>query len=418
MAEIKKIKKLLEMELNIPNYQRPYKWENRNIEELLSDINVAINESTHYSDYKYRIGTIIIHKNKNGQLDIVDGQQRVISLTLLYLYLDSDYENSITKIKFDNPITQKNIKDNYRFIQEWFSLKGDKDKDLFLEALEKTLEVVIIEVEHQSEAFQLFDSQNTRGKALDPHDLLKAYHLREMRNDLYEMEHSVEVWESKDSSKIRELFDTYLYPIINWSHCKNTKEFTAKEIDTFKGIKEDSAYTYAKRAFKSMPYFQITESFIAGSYFFEMVDHYLEMLADINRALEEKFTDLNKIIESKEYNASVGFTYSKELFKCALLCYYDRFHNFEEMAVKKLFIWSFMIRTDMENLGYDTINKYAIGAENDAYTNKIAMFSVISNARKHSDISNQKMLLRQDGKARTDKWKRLYKEIEKYLLFN
>ena len=262
------------------------------------------------------------------------------------------------------------------------------------------------------------NSQNTRGKALDPHDLLKAYHLREMRNDLYEMEHSVEVWETKDSSKIRKLFDTYLYPIINWSHCKNNKEFTAKEIDTFKGIKEDSTYTYAKRAFKSMPYFQITESFIAGSYFFEMVDHYLEMLADINRALEEKFTDIYKIIESKEDNDSVGFTYSKELFKCALLCYYDRFHNFEEMAVKKLFIWSFMIRTDMEHLGYDTINKYAIGDENDAYTNKIAMFSVISNARKHSDISNLKLFLRQGGKAKAGKWSHLYKEIEKYLSFN
>lgn len=418
MAKIKSIKDLLKMELNIPNYQRPYKWENRNIEDLLSDINIAINESEHYSDYKYRIGTIIIHKNNKGQFDIVDGQQRVISLTLLYLYLQPNYKNSITEIKFDNSTTQNNIKDNYRFIQEWFSLKGNNYKDLFLKALDKTLEVVIIEVKHQSEAFQLFDSQNTRGKALDPHDLLKAYHLREMRNDLYEMEHSVEVWETKDSSKIRKLFDTYLYPIINWSHCKNTKEFTAKEIDTFKGIKEDSTYTYAKRAFKSMPYFQITESFIAGSYFFEMVDHYLEMLADINRALEEKFTDIYKIIESKEDNDSVGFTYSKELFKCALLCYYDRFHNFEEMAVKKLFIWSFMIRTDMEHLGYDTINKYAIGDENDAYTNKIAMFSVISNARKHSDISNLKLFLRQGGKAKAGKWSHLYKEIEKYLSFN
>ena len=420
MAKIKSIKDLLKMELNIPNYQRPYKWENKNIEDLLSDISIAINESTRYTNFKYRIGTIILHninsRKKNVQYDIVDGQQRVISLTLLYLCLNPNFDNSILKIKFDNIITQKNINDNFRFLKEWFALKDEACRKSFLNALEQTLEVVIIVVDRADEAFQLFDSQNSRGKSLDPHDLLKAYHLREMRNDLYEMEHSVEVWESKKSSEIRDLFDIYLYPIINWSLCRKTKDFTSKEIDIFKGIKEDSAYTYAKRAFKSMPYFQITEPFIAGNSFFEMVDHYLEMLADINRALEEKFADLNKIVENKKYNESVGFTYAKELFKCVLLCYYDRFHNFEEMAVKKLFIWSFMIRVDMENLGYDTINRYAIGVDDkDAYTNKYAMFSIISNARKHTDISNLKIYLKQD--KRTEKWEPLRKQLGGYLSF-
>ena len=33
------------------------------------------------------------------------------------------------------------------------------------------------------EAFRVFDSQNYRGKALAPHDLLKAHHLREMREE-------------------------------------------------------------------------------------------------------------------------------------------------------------------------------------------------------------------------------------------
>jgi hypothetical protein len=50
---------------------------------------------------------------------------------------------------------------------------------------------VIINVDKVEEAFQLFDSQNTRGKELDPHDLLKAYHLREMKRYPYEMEHAV-----------------------------------------------------------------------------------------------------------------------------------------------------------------------------------------------------------------------------------
>ena len=59
------------------------------------------------------------------------------------------------------------------------------------------------------------------------------------------------------------------------------------------------------------------------------------------------------------------------------------------MAIIRLFTWAYMIRCDMSSLGFDTINKYAIGdATNAAYTNKIAMFSFIANARKHSDIGN------------------------------
>ena len=41
-----------------------------------------------------------------------------------------------------------------------------------------SVSVITMPQERLSEAFQLFDSQNNRGKSLEPHDLLKAYHLR------------------------------------------------------------------------------------------------------------------------------------------------------------------------------------------------------------------------------------------------
>ena len=47
-----------------------------------------------------------------------------------------------------------------------------------------------------------------------------------------------------------------------------------------------------------------------------------------------------------------------------------------------------MIRIDMQHLGYDTINKYAIGEYNVQYSNNLPVFSLIANARKHADISN------------------------------
>ena len=401
------------MNLSIPDYQRPYKWDVQNIMDLLGDIENAIAEYEKYGeDYKYRIGTIILYKKGNGQYDIVDGQQRTISLVLLKLCLEPTFSCSILEKGFRSKASQANIHKNYTLINEWFSLK-ENDKPKYKKALRDILEVVVIDVKKIQEAFQLFDSQNTRGKELDPHDLLKAYHLREMKQYPYEMEHAVTKWEAKDTSKIRELFDLYLFPIWNWSHGIKSKTFTAKEINTYKGISELSTYTYARRASKAMPYFQITEPFIAGNDFFEMVDHYLQLLDDVKKEISgnEKFSSINEILSKK--NNSTGYGYAKNLFYCALLCYYDKFHNFDEMAVKKIFTWALMIRVDMENLGFDSINKYSIGDENSRYTNVIPMFSKISFARVHTEISSlQIKVKREPDIPASEKWVELYNQLK------
>lgn len=428
MAEIKSINELLKMEIDIPDYQRPYKWTIQNIEELLGDISTAINQAGLYrTPFKYRVGTIILHENEHGIFDVVDGQQRIISLLLIKQCIETGVKCPISKKKFSNKITQTNIHDNYMFIREWFSLKNKDDKKNFIRAFDEILEVVVISVEKVSEAFQLFDSQNTRGKSLDPHDLLKAYHLREMKKYPYEMEHAVTKWESKDTNQIRELFDLFLFPVWNWSRGLKSKPFTAKEIDTYKGIPESSTYSYARRASKAMPCFQITETFISGNDFFEMVDHYLYLIHDIKKEIfnNQDFAEIKSIIcNGKEVSSikemdsvkygSAGFVYARNLFYCALLCYYDKFHNFDEMAVKKLFTWAFMIRVDMENLGFDSINKYAIGDDdNSRYTNAVAMFSKISFARLHNEISSLQIKVKRDpDRANHDKWNNLYKKLK------
>ena len=312
------------------------------------------------------------------------------------------------------------------FIKEWFSLKDDDVKKNFIKAFNDILEVVVICVDKVSEAFQLFDSQNTRGKALDPHDLLKAYHLREMKKYPYEMEHAVTKWEAKDTEKIRELFELYLFPIWNWSRGIKSRPFTAKEIDTYKGIEESSTYSYARRASRAMPYFQITEPFIAGNDFFEMVEHYMYLLCDVKSEIYNnlRFEEIRRVLcGDKNVDTfedmdrirfdSAGFRYTRNLFYCALLCYYDKFHNFDEMAVKKIFSWAFMLRVDMENLGFDSINKYAIGDENLRYTNTVAMFSKINQARVHNEISGlQIKVLREQDESMNEKWNNLYKTIK------
>lgn len=419
-AYVCSVSDLLNMEIKIPNYQRPYKWSEKNIDDLLNDIRQSIKQRKIFKDdFKYRIGSVILHEepDKPNKFNIVDGQQRLISLTLLAKYLgfqfikDKDFDYSILTKKYTNKITQSNIFNNYQKIKEWFSFYQDTEdeniKSEFLQAFKNTLEVVVIIVHKESEAFQLFDSQNSRGKALDPHDLLKAYHLREMKDDPYEMMHSVARWESIKTESIGSLFEDFLYPILKWSQQEKNIYFTSKQIDVYKGINEDSGYTYAKRIYKSMPVFQITEPFIAGESFFNFVDHYLKLLQDI-------MTQFNNYEDEKisawlnEKHRGTGFNYAKNLFYCVFLAYYDKFHNFNPMVIKKLFTWAFMIRVDMQHLGADTIRKYAIG-EDAGYSNVKPMFKIIRNARLEKEIANLKINYKNDAANFGD----LYADIQR-----
>ena len=410
--DILPVSECLQLNLSIPEYQRPYKWSVLSIDTMLGDINNAIQQSLAFSNYKYRIGTIILHKS-DQILDVVDGQQRLISLTLISKYLDNGFNNAILQTKFYDKSTQKHIHDNYIHIREWFSLRDDETKESFKKALSNVLEMVVIQVGKESEAFQLFDSQNTRGRALDPHDLLKAFHLREMQNDKYEMEYAVTKWEAKDVSQIRELFSVYLFPIFNWSRCTKTWTFTDHDIDTYKGIPASSTYTYARRAGKASPYFQLTEPFIAGSDFFDMVDHYLRTLTNIKHELATNtvFEPLRTFCLPQKHS-SAGLTHVRNLFYAVLLFYYDKFHNMDELAVKKLFMWAFMLRMDLRSLGADSVNKYAIGEWSGNYTNYIALFSKISLARLHTEIGNIQIAI--DARfLETDEQKSLYELLKK-----
>lgn len=382
--EIISVYDCLRKNLGVPKYQRPYKWDVKNVTDLLLDIEHAIDERKLYADFKYRVGTIILHRDDDS-FQIVDGQQRIISLTLLNCYLDADFNNSILQNLFYDNITFNHIHNNFQCIKEWFSLRNEEDKSSFIDALKNILEVVVIYVEKESEAFQLFDSQNTRGRALDPHDLLKAYHLREMHNDSSDMENAVNNWETKEVTKIRELFSDYLFPIWNWSRGFKTWNFTDKDIDTYKGVSIDCPYTFARRTYKAMPCFQITEPFISGNDFFEMVNHYLQMLQHIEVVWmnSQSWKALCNCFENGR--SSIGIKHVIKLYKAAVLLYYDRFHNLDKLSLKKLFLWAFMLRIELDNLSFDSINKYAIG---NGMSNSISIFSVISQARKHTDISN------------------------------
>ena len=248
-----------------------------------------------------------------------------------------------------------------------------------------------------------------------------------MRHDKYSMIHAVKKWEEKDSKEINNLFDWYLFPILNWSNKEKTTEFTVDDIDVYKGVSDSSTYSYARRIISCNSHLQIPDFFVAGNDFFEFVDYYILLTVDIVREISTNpnFENIKTIL--KIYKVPQNFSdllelnkiepaisYVRTLFFNVLLCYYDKFHNFDEMAIKKLFMWTMMIRVDMDKLGYDTINNYSIGDWNDRYTNHIPMFFTIRKARNHTEISNLKILTENENitfNSYKAERKALYKEL-------
>lgn len=85
----------------------------------------------------------------------------------------------------------------------------EKEKERLKGYIENNCELIVVITKDISEAFQFFDSQNARGKALYPHDLLKAYHLREMAGvSEEETEKIVKGWEQVSQSNLANLLAT------------------------------------------------------------------------------------------------------------------------------------------------------------------------------------------------------------------
>ena len=68
--KITKIKELLNMDLTLPSYQRPYSWSVKSTNTLFMDTYGAFKDGID----EYRLGSVILHKEGFGKYNIVDGQ--------------------------------------------------------------------------------------------------------------------------------------------------------------------------------------------------------------------------------------------------------------------------------------------------------------------------------------------------------
>ena len=238
--------------LTVPEYQRPYKWTVRNAIQLLDDIIEARNNNKKV----YRVGTLILHKDQDseGQLryNIVDGQQRTITFSLLlYALYELEKPKDRRNIDFlnqqvsDNQFSLHNIPNNLNALRRRIYKRYEGDENLdhirdmkrLRDFIEKQCELIVVITDDVSEAFQFFDSQNARGKALYPHDLLKADHLREMADiDEQKTEQIVKEWEKIPQHELASFFGDYLYRLKEWINGNWAYKLNEHNIYKFKGI--------------------------------------------------------------------------------------------------------------------------------------------------------------------------------------
>lgn len=409
--------------LSIPIYQRPYKWTARNAIQLLDDIIEAMNENKE----SYRVGTLILHRaSSQGSYDIVDGLQRIITFSLLLRALGKNDIAFLQQELYDNEYNARNISNNYRALErrvskpdleasqqqkEDFYVKEQECRRL-IEFVEDRCELIVVVTSDVSEAFQFFDSQNARGKALYPHDLLKAYHLREMIDiEENEVERIVKGWEQISQSGLADFFGNYLYRIKEWVNGNRAEVLDERNIHMFKGITRSartpyaqfykSAYCYADMVNSSaMPFvsgtrninaFQLDAPIIAGKPFFEYTKHYYAILKDIrdNSKYEGFYINDNIIVKTLDryFKNGVGNGIARLLFDTSVLLYVDRFcpesyptkedmELFEQFVVYA-FVWAYSLRAQYTNLGWLSAQNFIMGT-NENLKNSFNMYKLIA----------------------------------------
>jgi uncharacterized protein with ParB-like and HNH nuclease domain len=218
------IKALLKDEkFYIDYFQREYRWQGKHIKLLVEDLTTTFLKSYKPSDNRseianyqnYYIGPVVFSKNSNnGKKSIIDGQQRITSITLLLIYLNHLQSNnkqkvSISELIFSEKYGDKsfNMTDELRepclkslFENGEYSIQDNDDEtiqnmidryedieqsfpeELYSEALPYFIDwlienVVIVQIITYSDenAYIIFETMNDRGLNLTPTEMLKGY---------------------------------------------------------------------------------------------------------------------------------------------------------------------------------------------------------------------------------------------------
>lgn len=265
----------------IPDYQRPYSWTSDQINTLFKDIwEFTCNEGGTDKEGTYFLGSIVFYENKNGEQEIIDGQQRITSIFLLlraiYTKLSKpkdkteEAKNFINKIEpliwktnkltgkveyssillnskviseTENEVLKKiletgevnerledNYSKNYNQILELIEEKSVENALMiyqFIYALLNQVIILPITADSQETALTIFSTLNDRGLPLSDADIFKAKiynHLqgKEEKKEFIEKWKELEENTQNISENIQKLFYYYMFYLRALENDRNT----------------------------------------------------------------------------------------------------------------------------------------------------------------------------------------------------
>jgi hypothetical protein len=215
---------------SIDYYQREYKWKPKQVTELIDDLAGKFLESYEDGDERnavaeyghYFLGSVIV-SDKEGEKFIIDGQQRLTTLTLLLIFLqhkleDADQRKQVSDLIFsqrfgkrsfnldipnrtacmealyaEEPFDENNQTDEsvttilarYSDIEENFPEELlSKPLPYFVDWLIENVHLVEITAYSDQDAYTIFETMNDRGLSLAPADMLKGYLLAKITDQV------------------------------------------------------------------------------------------------------------------------------------------------------------------------------------------------------------------------------------------
>ena len=204
----------------IDYYQREYRWQTKQVDELVNDLAEKFTDSHAPDDDRsaveryghYFLGSIII-SDKDGRKFIIDGQQRLTTLSLLLIHVyrgldDAEQKSQLSDLIFSQrygkrsfnldvdertacmealftgatidedgqPESVANILSRYQDIEDVFpdELTGET-LPYFADWLIENVHLVEITAYSDADAYTIFETMNDRGLSLTPTDMLKGY---------------------------------------------------------------------------------------------------------------------------------------------------------------------------------------------------------------------------------------------------
>lgn len=365
------LSELFEYNLGIPEYQRSYSWHGNHVEDLLKDICNC--------ESRYLMGTVILHEREKSDeeqaesaqdsvddrqppvYDIVDGQQRLVTLAILLHYLDSK-NSTLLKQKFSLGAA-KIIQKARETIKTFLSAKSeDERKNILILLTEKNhlfFHVLVLNgPDALDRAFTFFDSVNSKGKPLSDFDLLKAHHLMFIppKQEVLAASHNDE-WLSRTEVDHMELFTKTLRRLRMWArHQDRDDKQERADYNEFSSVvdpdyKEDVEHLFNRymqpTAFRSwrrvgdkivlsMDYpvpdgetlipTEITQAIEGGDVFFLYAKRYHSLYKKIFDKFDDEkhsataFVFVRNLADSMKNTPSLG-----EAFRAIMLLYVDKF---------------------------------------------------------------------------------------------